>query len=261
MDDVFGRVTLTVRCFGRFALGVEGRWSAGPSSTKARQLMQYLVLRRGGIATRQTLLDALWPESGDEAAAVHRLHLAASAARAALRAITPGFDALVCVGGGYAWHARTRVDSDVARFLAGERAEDVDELRGLARLYAGELFAGEEAEWIHPYRVRCANVYVRALERIAEAAYAQGDYDESLAQGLELVAHDRAYEAAARLVMRSFAALGRPLQAKLEYVELCAYLRKRLGVSPSSETRALLALILSPGAAETGHRGSAAANA
>jgi DNA-binding SARP family transcriptional activator len=181
----------------------------------------------------------------------HRLHIAASGARAYLRRALGGLDAIACVPGGYTWSPEITLVTDVDAFFeaaAGGR----EHLERARSLYLGDLLSGEEGDWIEPLRVRCAAVHTAVLECLAETAIAQGEFAGALSLGLELVAFDRGHEGASRLVMRCFAALGRRGRALAEFEALRAHLRKHLGLEPTAETRQLIAAIL-------GHAGDGAA--
>jgi DNA-binding SARP family transcriptional activator len=80
---------------------------------------------------------------------------------------------------------------------------------------------------------------VRLLERLAEAAIAERDYDSALEWSLRLAESDRSHEGAARLVMRSLAASGRRGAALEQFDELLRYLRSHLAIEPSAQTIAL----------------------
>jgi DNA-binding SARP family transcriptional activator len=91
-------------------------------------------------------------------------------------------------------------------------------------------------------------MYAELVERLANEALAAGEHQQALQFALELLEVDRAHEAASRLVLRCFEALGRRAQARDEYAALRAYLHKHLGVEPMPETTALITAILRGGA-------------
>lgn len=229
---------LRVHSLGTFAYNGDGRWHNGPSFKRGRELLQYLASYPRTTVSRETLADAFWPDL-DDGGVRHRLHLAVTGARAALRDALPGVDGLRCISGSYAWHPAVQVDSDVDRFLTAARSGDRSAMETAIGTYDGEFLAGETAEWIYPLRVRCATAYVTMLERLAEIAAAEGDHGRALEFGLRLVEADRGHEGAARLIMRSLAATGRRGAALAEYDALAKYLDKRLGIAPSSETTAV----------------------
>jgi DNA-binding SARP family transcriptional activator len=238
-DAAARRRTLVVRCLGEFALRDGERWLSGSSIKKGRQLIQYLVAHPRRLVSRDELVEAFWPDCESDAAA-HRVHLLVSAARAMLRGVLGGFDAIRSVRGSYVWNEALTVETDFTRFLALAQGDDPAGWHEAKQLYQGEFLSGEDADWILPLRVRCESTFVAVLERLAEDAFARGDHASAVTHGFELIAAERGHEGAARLVMRAFAALGRRERARAVYDQLAAHLRKSLGVAPTAETTRLL---------------------
>ncbi len=175
------------------------------------------------------------------------MHLVVSAARAMLRTVLPGVEAVRSVRASYVWDESLAIESDFARFLALAESGDPADWHAALGLYGGEFLSGEDADWLLPMRVRCESAFITVLERLAEAASARGDHATAVMYGLDLIAAERSHEGAARLVMRAFAALGRRERARAVYEQLAAYLHKSLGVAPSSETTALLGELIAGG--------------
>ena len=235
--------TLRVRCLGPFLInGIDG-WRALPSFKKGRELVEYLAIHSETFVPRERLLDAFWPASrGDRLA--HRLHLAASGARATLRGILGGFDVIVCVGGGYGWRQDVVIESDLQRFFECAKARDVESAREGIKLYTGDLLAGERADWISALRARCASIYILMLGCLALDSFSSGDYQTALGYALQIAEFDRSHEPAARLIMRCYAALGQRGAARAEYDSVAKFLATELGVEPSPETQYTLHALL-----------------
>lgn len=223
---------LRVRCLGAFAFRGAGEWLHGPAFKRGREFIQYLISYPRAALSRDTLANVFWPDL-DAGVASHRLHLAVAGARAALREVLPDIEGIRYCGGAYAWNTLVRLESDAQVLQAASRSDSLEEMRAAAALYNGEYLAGENAEWIYPLRIRYANAYELILERLAERALGRQDYVEALEYALRLVEVDRAHEGATRLVMRSFAALGRRAAALDAYNELAAYLHHHLAINPS----------------------------
>ncbi len=236
-------VVLQLRCLGSFAIRADGDWTSGPAFRHGRELLQYLVSYPRSAASRDVLIGAFWPTL-DVQTAAHRLHIAVAGARGALRALCPEVDGIRCTGSAYAWNPVVHIDSDAEHLLAASRGSSIDAMKSAAELYAGEYLAGEEAEWMYPLRLRCANAYATILERLSEDAIEREDYVEGLDYGLRLLETDRAHEGAARLVMHSFAASGRRGAALAAYDSLAAYLRHHLALKPCAQTDQLRSSIV-----------------
>jgi DNA-binding SARP family transcriptional activator len=229
---------LHVRCLGTFALRADGEWYPRAAVKRGRELLQYLVSYPHVQASSELLAEMLWPLEGGERVA-HRLHLAVSGARAALRPLFPGIDAIRRTASSYAWHQSIAIESDVEQLLRASRDGSREAMENAAALYAGEFLAGDNAEWMYPLRVRCSSAYVRVLERLAEEAMNERDYRSALEWSLRLAESDRSHEGAARLAMRALAACGRRGAALAQFDELSRYLRTHLAIEPSAQTLSL----------------------
>jgi DNA-binding SARP family transcriptional activator len=191
-------LTLHVRCLGTFSYRANGDWQSGPAFKRGREFLQYLSSYPRAALSRETLVEAFWPEVGLDAVR-HRLHLAATGARAALRAVLPEIDAIRCVGNGYQWHPAIRINSDYEDLLGCCRDGTDAALKHGIALYAGEFCAGEVAEWMYALRARALHSYTTMLERLAEAAITRADYSAALNYALQLIEIDRGHEEATRL--------------------------------------------------------------
>lgn len=226
---------LDFRCLGVFALAGENRWTSGFSRAHGREFLQYLVAHPKRSIARGVLFDSLWPDL-DAAECSHRLHLAVSGARSALRALLRGLNPIVCADGAYGWHPAIEIGSDIEQLAACYRDGSVEAMERGVRGYCGEFLAGENAEWILPLRIRYEHMYVAMLERLARAAFDAGENAKATEYAFELVEVDPAHEGAARMLMRCLAKSGRRTTALSQYDKLLRYLDQRLSVKPMAET-------------------------
>jgi DNA-binding SARP family transcriptional activator len=236
-------VTLEFRCLGLFAFHGSCRWRAAPARARGGEFLAYLASHSRSPILRTTLAEALWPHLNPEQSA-HRLHLAVSGARAALRVELPEINPIVFVEDSYGWHSSVQITSDARRleqcFNDGSPAAFSE---GIS-VYAGQFLPAEQADWVTPMRVRYEHMYVTMLETLASAALEAGDYARATNFGLELIEVDGANERATQLVMVSSAKAGRRGFALATFAKLERYLRKWLGVEPMSETSRLRVQIL-----------------
>lgn len=238
-----GTITLEFRCFGSFAFQSHSGWCKGPARTRGGELLEYLATHVRAAASRELLYEVLWPNLDTEQSS-HRLHVAASGARAALRRELNLVNPIVFVDGAYAWSSSIRVRTDidvVESCLADGSAEAL--IRGV-KAYSGQFLAGATADWVMPLRTRYEHMYVTMLESLATKAYEAHDYARATHYALELIAADGAHERATQLAMLGLAKAGRRTLALVECDRLEQHLRKWLGVGLTSETRTLRAQIL-----------------
>jgi DNA-binding SARP family transcriptional activator len=228
--------TLHVRCLGSFAFRGTSTWSSGPAFKRGRELLEYFSAYAEHAASRDTLVEAFWPNS-DGPSVAHRLHIAVSGARAALRVVGPCAEPISSSAGRYLWHTVLDVQSDLKRFFELASEKTIAAMRAGVALYSGEFLAGEEADWIYPLRVRCASAFATMLEALADDASRRNDHAAALDYALRLAEVDRAHEGATRIAMQAFAALGRRGAALAEYDLLAKYLDRHLGINPSAKTQ------------------------
>ena len=238
MGVVLQTTTLRFRCFGQFELLGANGWKLGPSHKGGREFLEYLACHPHSITSRETLIDAFWPDVDFEVAA-HRLHQAASGARTALQAAVPELDPIQYTGGCYGWHPAITIETDAMQLDEYYKEGSVEAFEHAVDLYTGELLAGESAEWVLRRRLHFAYEFVGMLERLALDAFERKRYDVAAEYALRLSNVDPAHEDAARLAMRCFANLGRRSLALAEYETLRQYLRKYLSVLPTQQTEDL----------------------
>jgi len=236
-------VTVEFRLLGSFAfLGADG-WQRAPSRTRGGDLLKYLACHARAPISRDVLGEVLWPELDNEESK-HRLHLAASGARSALKGTVGQINPIVYADGLYAWNDAidVRCDTDeLARCL--EDGSETALARGVSS-YAGQFLAGDTAEWIIPFRVLYEHMYVTILEALAKNAYRSRDYASAAKHALELVIVDRANERATQLAMICLAKTGRRSSALAEFDALERYLQHWIGVKPMQETQQVRVSIL-----------------
>ena len=240
---------VSVQLLGTFSLTIDGksvsRWRAG----KARNLFQYLLIRRGRVVLRDKLYEVLWPEA-DGAPHSSSLKVAVHALRQILDAPAgstgPGGVRIVREDFGYVLHADCiQVDlelfeSKVEAGRAADRDGDVDgavaHYTEAMALYAGDLLAGESAEWIVEQREWCRTLALRTLNRLASTAAARDDVGEVLTWCRRILELDPYQEKAYRLLMAAHGRAGE-FGAVRRWHDLCVRrLRDELDVLPSSET-------------------------
>lgn len=169
-----------IRTFGRFAVYRDGdevpptEWQ----SRKARDLLKLLVCRRGAVAVRDVLLEALWPDE-DPGKTRNRLSVALNVLRGVLDP-EGRFDAdrfVVSDRDGLRLDL-TRVDVDVEVFLAKAKGAFEAARTGTAdaralleeaeAAYGGEFLEEDAfADWATPLRERVRSAYVDLLRALA----------------------------------------------------------------------------------------------
>jgi DNA-binding SARP family transcriptional activator len=235
--------TLEFRCLGGFSFSAGTRWCAAPAQARGGGLLAYLASHSRSAVFRETLSEAFWPELDADQSA-HRLHLAVSGARAAVRKALPSINPILFGNDAYAWNPSLEVKCDTDRL---ERCFDDGSLSALSEgigVYSGQFLAGDHSDWVLPLRIRYEQMYVTMLEELARVALRSADYGRATNFALRLVEVDRANERATQLAMLSAARGGHRSTALAHFDSLERYLRKWLGVAPTGATRLLRSQIL-----------------
>ncbi len=203
---------LRVRLLGGLALeGLEP-----PASRPARELLGWLALHPGAHSRLELAL-RLWPDVPE------------ASARASLRTTL---------------HELRRALGDAATHLRVDRERVeladvwVDVHHAQPEDARGDLLAGIDRDWVLAARDEHRE---RVATRLAELADAAAEPTVALGYARALALHDPLSEAAARRLMRAYAAAGDRAAALSAYLRLEERLERELSLRPSTETRRLLA--------------------
>ncbi|QJW34866.1 BTAD domain-containing putative transcriptional regulator [Cellulosimicrobium protaetiae] len=241
-----GSSVLTVRCFGRFEVAVEGRVvDQGRLRPMARRTLRFLAVHAGRAVHREQLAAALWGER-DPGGALHGLHVNVSAVRRALVPDgAPRSEGLLRRDGeSYLLRLPPGSDCDVSRFdqrvSRARRLERedptgaVDAWQLALDAYGGELLPEEgTAEWILPLRERYVVQAAAAAGGLAVAAARVGDPGRAAHAARRSVELDPWADAPWRVLVSSLTDLGDHAAAARAAREYAAVLRE-LGVADST---------------------------
>jgi len=208
---------------------------------KPLQLLKALIAFGGRNVSQKKITDALWPDlQADEALSV--LNVALSR----LRKILAQDSAVEQIGG------RLSLNLNVcwADALAFERLLDVDRetppeayaraLHAALRLYRGSFLEDEaEAPWAVSYRERLRRKFVRSVSECGVQLERDGDLDSPITLYHRGIEADEFAEEFYRGLMRCLAGSGRKAEAMSVFRRLRQTLSITLGITPSTETRAL----------------------
>jgi LuxR family maltose regulon positive regulatory protein len=212
---------------------------------KARQLLQLFVTRRGRLIEREEIFELLWRGESPDAAA-RDFKVALNALNKALepeRGDDPAF--IARVESAYGWRAGADVWIDADEFAqlvacADQQTGDaaLDQLRRALSLYQDDYLLADARyeDWASAERERLLALYLRAADRLAAELLARGAFDECIAWCEKILARDRCWEHAYRLMMRAYAARGDRAQARRVFEQCARVLREELDVEPSEAT-------------------------
>lgn len=210
-------------------------------SLKAKLILKALLLSRSRALSKDELIERVWPDRG---AGENNLHVAICHLRKAVPFI-------VLRDGTYCIASDVEVWTDVDAFeKSATRGLDLvrdgrvhDAARAFtacAELYRNELLAEDGREgWIVPIRQRLRDIHLDVLERLARYHLEEHDAIAAASVCARVLAIDTCNEAAHRLLMQCYAALGQPNLVQLQYRTCVGALRAQLGVAPSAQTTEL----------------------
>lgn len=242
---------LHVISLGRFVIVRDGVVLPACHARKAIAIFRYLLTRRFYTATKEELMELLWPEASP-ARAAHNLQVAISALRHHLD--STGRSYVLWENGSYRL-VTAAIDADQRRFQdvcdSGDNAWAADHTELARKLYAeavnryvGDYYVDDaDGMWAVTERERLLTRYLLALERLGDLQQAIAPA-EAIMWYLRLVERDPFREDIFRHLMHCFWQMGRRGDALRQYQRLADTLRDELGLEPDQRTRALYQLIV-----------------
>ncbi len=200
-------------------------------SLKARDLLAYLVVRRGETVTLDSALADLWPEEPTRAKTA--LHTALYRLRKALKCDPDDRTRFVFVESGRYRLDAARFDIDIDRFESLSAQAHESSLEGEKMLLAqavelvnGEVLAGLDYSWAASFRTNLTRTISRNLRRLCEIHLSLGEPEEARRVAERYVRLDPFDERAHLLSVRVQHALGDLVEAELTYRRLRELLRR-----------------------------------
>lgn len=244
---------IEIRLAGAFTVVRGGVPIAGVAlgSLKARLLLKLLAVERGRVLSVDRIVEVLW---GDRVPANAGSNVATLVSR-----LRKEFGPDIVEGGrgGYRLGRQpaVQVDLDTVASLIDEAerrlAANEPGLAVAAATRAQDAlavpggFAGDLAsEWAEPARAELVELIGRARHAVAAGALAVGAYRQARTAAAAALADDPYDEAAVRVLMQAFQALGEPGHALGVYAELRDLLADELGADPAPETQAVHVALL-----------------
>ena len=255
------QAVFTVRCLGPFELRFGTTPVAGWPVTKSRELLAFLATQGGRPVPRESVAEALWPDSPWDASLRHTIANAVSSLRGVVRSAA-GDDELqpvVTVRQRYELQtALFRIDLDefesaLRRAAALTDVDALAEYERAAALCGGDFLEGEPFPWLDAYRADYRRRAADGASRGAAIAERLGERERAALLYGVVLERDPTDEAAARGRMRHLAAFRDTNGVRKVFKALTEALRRELDdprAAPAQATRELLAELLArePGA-------------
>jgi DNA-binding SARP family transcriptional activator len=228
-----------IQLCGRVTAEIDGRRvEQGLPGRQGRLLFVYLVANRLRPASRDELVEALWPDGRDGGLSplLSKLRrIVELEGRGDLRVVLPND----------AWIDLEAATEGLHRAESAAAGEDWTAVWGPARVAQHVarrgFLPGEGAHWIAETRRRLEGIHVRSLELVAEACVRIGgpELDTAERAARELAGLEPFRESGQRALMRVLDARGNRAEALKVYEQLRTLLRNELGTAPSRATQEL----------------------
>ncbi len=244
------RSAITIQSLGPFRVFIgdeeiaQERWV----STKARDLLAYFLTFRGEHIPADRAFDAIWSEKGGRG--LTAFHTALSRLRNALKTGENPPRLILVEAGEYRLDAaRFKIDVDEfdsaltkARVATDEEA--AVHLQEAINLYHGEYLQNLYFDWLFPERRRLVQVYLGALNSLANFHYVHERFTRSLELLERALRVDSLQEDLHCQAMRAYAALGDRTGLMQQYQDMKQVLARELDLKPLPVTEALYKKLL-----------------
>ena len=246
--DLDSTEPLLICLLGRFHVVKAGADQPVRSGGKTAILLSSLALRDRYHASRESLLETLWPEA-EATRSAHSLNSLIHELRQRFGDVLAGASPVIYSAGGYELNVSAGVGVDVSHFdalagmaerqlRAGNSDAAVRSWRRAIALYHGEICAADDMRAI-VQRERVRALYLSLLGRLADRYFRERDYEAALHYAIRLLSHDPCREDAHRLVMRCHVRTGERAQALRQYRVCQEILAAEFGARPEPLTNAL----------------------
>jgi LuxR family transcriptional regulator, maltose regulon positive regulatory protein len=215
---------------------------------KARQLLQLLVTQRQRMIGREEIFELLWRDEAPDAAA-RDFKVALNALNRVLEPERePDDPPAFILREETAYHLSRGVDvwidaDEFAQLIA--RAASTQDLSQAFDLYRRALVLYQDdflrmdapyEDWALAERERLQTLYLNTMDRLATGLLERNAPEECQAWCKQILARDRCWEHAYRLMMSAYIAQGNLVQARRVFDDCTRVLREDLGIAPSPAT-------------------------
>jgi DNA-binding SARP family transcriptional activator len=235
---------LEIRLFGQISIQRGGEPLSG-LSTKALELLCYVLLHRERGHTREALAGLFWPDAPDPQA---KKYLRQAIWR--LQSKLTYRDLLSVSAGWIRINPEASLWLDIAEFeQAYEFNRDTPSheltdsqaraLEAATVLYRGDLIEAWYQDWCIYERDRLQLIHLTMLEQLMSHCEARGRYAKGITYGQSILRYDPARECTHRGLMRLYYQVGDRTTALRQFERCAAAMAQQFNVHPSRETVAL----------------------
>ena len=248
-----------VSLLGPFRMNIGGQELRPNVPGQVQTVLKFMMSQGGHPASKDALLDLLWPESNPTVTS-SRLRVLMHTLRRSVSCKHLGFgDLLVMSGNNFVLNPKARVWVDVDEFeqkwhrgwrlaRAGNKVEAMHEYEQAAALYAGDYLEDDPyADWTLLRREALRDAYSTMLTMLSSMSIEAGDYTGAIIWAQKLLSQDNCREDAYRLLMTSHHRLGQQSRSSYWYGMCVRALERELGLEPTQETQELYRSLVGAG--------------
>jgi DNA-binding SARP family transcriptional activator len=232
---------------GPLEVHVAGRRIPKWNSLKARAVFQYLLIHQDRPTRRDVLMELQWPNHSHNSAR-NNLNVALYSLRNTLDGLGQSAQPILYRDGCYFLNPELTWWVDRNEFLLAlesarlahrttQPRQVIGAYHRAIQLYRGPLFEDDACgEWYLPEQRRLKELYVLALEQVAEIYFDLGELSEAVRFGRLAVSSDPCCEPMHRMLMRCYASQHQRQLVSRQYRVCATALNDELGVHPDEET-------------------------
>lgn len=232
---------------GPLEVRVGGRCVPRWTSLKARAVFQYLLIHQDRPTRRDVLMALQWPDHSRNSAR-NNLNVALYSLRNTLDGLGQNVQPILYRDGCYILNPELTWWIDRNEFLSAldyaqlahrtdRLSQAIDAYRKAVQLYRGALFEDDIAgEWYLPERHHLKELYLQALEQLAEIYFGLGDLPDAVRFAQLAMSSDPCCEPIHRILMRCYSSQNQQQLVSRQYRFCVNALNDEFGVSPTEET-------------------------
>ena len=235
-----------ITCFGRFQIRVKGTHSEHVKwrTAKVKELMAYLVHRRGEVIHKDKIIETLWPDM-DYEKTVANLHTCIYQIRKTLKEYGLSEQMkVIYLEDGY----RLQLDAsycDLDLFM--KTVSDSDDItketlsvyEQVIELYGGDYFANEDYQWSTDLRMKFQLSYQELLMKVADYYRGEGNLTYTVKHLQRLIASNPLQEEYHERLLQVFAQMRDRDALHKHYETMRGMFLEELGIEPRVATREL----------------------
>ncbi len=243
----FAPPKILIRAMGRTQVKVNSHVvNTSDWQTKAARDLFFLLIAHPEGLTKEEVGAIFWPDASQNELKIRFKNLIYRLRHALSK------DVIVYQDEYYRFNRSLDYDYDVENFQkeiameqrASNPTEKIAHLRAALKLYKGQYLPSMDGNWVLPEQEKLHRTYLDALLKLAELHLQKGQYESALDYCQHALSEDLCYEAAHRLAMRAYIAMGNRAAVARQYERCRQALLQEVDALPSIQTQELYNMLM-----------------